>query len=229
MLGGSEAFPLSSITPGFDSLVLSPTLFNPAGTMFITPSISSIEFINRPGGIIPPTMIKTNILSQPIGIIGEGSLLLPSDIFVPSFQLVSDLGAGALRLPLGLFNDSCDIPHIKESVTKIFYYKMLDKWLYDKDDSKKLLGYLKVVDGKVELIKDIDNKDDYMKNDQATVDKKVEFIEKNIFRIDDVFAILKKFVDGTRISWCDLTKNGSFIRDAMNHTLEKMFKRLIKK
>lgn len=196
-------------------------LYSSSDSMLLTPSLSSIEFITEPNSIIPPTMTKVNIPS----LIGDTSLLVQSDIFVPSFSVYPDVSS--LKIPLALINDVCDTPVIKETVTKIFYYKLLDKWLYDNDDAGYILGYLKVIDGKVELIKDIDKKDDYKANTQDIVDKKVDYIEDKIIKIDDILAILKKFVEGTHISWCELPKNSFFVKEAIEKTLERKLKRLI--
>jgi len=131
----------------------------------------------------------------------------------------------SLRIPI--IDDVCDVPEIKEKVCKIFYYKLLDKWLYDIDDSGYILGYLKIVDGKASLIKNIEHKDDYKSTSQSDTDKKVSYIEDNVFKLDDVAEVLKKFVAGTRISWCKLPKSSSFVRESIEKSLVNKLKKLI--
>lgn len=202
----------------FDTLSLSSLSFGTDGDVYVVPTISPIEFIVSPNSIVPPTMYT---LKQPKSLIPIGlgtSMLIPSDIFVPSFNVEKSLTS---------YGDVCDTPGIRETVTKIIYYKFLDKWLYEDHKSKYLLGYLKIIGDTVQLIGNIDEKDDYHKNTQKDVDKKVEYIEDNIISINDVYSILSKFTASTYISWCDVTKNSYFVRDAIEKTLEKKFKRLI--
>lgn len=202
------------ISSSLDSLSLSSDLMSDV-KVFVSPTD------NIPGRIIPPTMINAKKIDIPFG----SSLLMASDIVIPSFQI---LETKSYRVPLSYYEDVCDTASIKEDIVKIFYYKFLDKWLYDNDASMYLLKYIKVSGDKVELISKLKDTDDYIKNDQKVVDKKVDFIEKNLLSMEDVYEILKKFVTETRVSWCDLTKNKLFVREAIEKTLRKKMKRLIK-
>jgi hypothetical protein len=161
-----------------------------------------------------------------LGPYGFGTtMLIPSDIYVPSFSIVSNVLS--MKTPFSIYDDVCNTPSIRENVSKIIYYKLLDKWLYDNEKSKYLLGYLKVSDGKVHLIGDLDKKDDYKNNSQEVADKKVEYIENNVLSIGDVYAILQKFTESTHVSWCELTKDTFFVRESIEKTLEKKFKRMV--
>jgi hypothetical protein len=198
---------------------LSDQLISP---LFISPAISPVEFITDRDSIVIPSLLKFNTVTPYKVPYNESSLVLsPNDIYVPSFNVVRDVAS--LYSPL--YEDVCATPSIKEKVSKIFYYKMLDKWLYD--ESKYLLKYLKVSDGKVNLIKNLTDVDDYDTNSQEIVDKKVQFIEDNIFKLENVFEILKKFIASTNISWCELTTNSYFVREAIEKTLKHKFKKLI--
>ena len=226
---GSLGF-MTSITPtDLDTVILSPSIYGTDGQIFVTPTISPlspVDYIADPGSIIPPTMLKVKNVNMRIGPYGLGTtMLVPSDIYIPSFSVVSDILS--LRAPFSIYDDVCNTPSIRENVTKIIYYKLLDKWLYDNDESKYLLGYLKVSDGKVNLIGDLDKKDDYKNNSQEVVDKKVEYIEKHVLSVGDIYAILQKFTESTHVSWCELTKNKFFVRESIEKTLEKKFKRMV--
>jgi len=213
-------------TPGFISPPIKVTshVSDPEMT-----SVSSLAM--TPFG---PTVIKTPVfastvtstVSGPYGKFGPQFLnnrLILSDIFIPT----PNVGASSLRLPV--FNDVCDTAQIRERVTKLYRKKMLDKWLYRTEDSKYLNKYLHIVDGRVRLIENIEKPDDYKKNDQKTVDKKVDFIEENILSLEDVYTILQEFVKGTNISWCDLSNHSYFVREAIEKTLENKLKRMISK
>jgi hypothetical protein len=207
--------PLLLSTPTLETISLSSDLFGDA-KVFVSPSI------DIPGKIIPPTMMDAKILTSPFNL--GSSVLLTSDIVIPSFNIIS---TQTYRTPLFYFDDVCNTSNIKEDIVKIFYYKFLDKWLYDDDASMYLLKYLKVSGNKVELVSNKKNTDDYLKNNQEVIDKKVDFIEHNLFSKEELYEILKKFVSGTHISWCDLTKHKLFVREAIEKTLEKKMKRLM--
>lgn len=223
---------LTTISPMFiESPVISPNLLSP----MISPTlaqISPINFISQPDSIVPPVLFKGDLMTgvplvNGIPLASEFGLIMQPDIFVPSIKIVPNVTS--LRVPLSMYDDVCNIENIKESMIKIFYYKLLDKWLYDEDESKYLLKYLKVFGDKVELIKDIDHPDEFGKNSQEVVDKKVAFIEDRIFKKDDIALILHKFVQGTNISWCALPKNNYFVQEAIEKSLENKFKSLIEK
>lgn len=163
--------------------------------------------------------IVNNTTTKVSGIIG--SPLIMSDIFIPALNV----GASVLRRPV--HGDVCDTSAIRERVTKMFHKKMLDKWLFREENSKFINKYLKVVDGKVKLIDSLKNTDDYINNDQKTVEKKVDFIEDKILSLTDVYTILQQFVKGTNVSWCDLPKQSYFVREAIEKTLENKLMRMI--
>lgn len=200
--------------------------------------VSYIHPPSKPGYLSPPIKVTThssdeddmpfglNIKTQPIFIkdtFGRivGTKMLISDIYVPSLNV----GASLLRQPIT--EDVCDTPIMREKITKYYYKKTLDKWLFRKEKSKFLNKYLKVVDGKVKLITDIQHPDDYVNNNQETVDKKVNYIEEKFFTLADMYTILQHFVKGTHVSWCDLPKQSYFIKESIEKSLENKFVRLI--
>lgn len=209
--------PLSISSPSFmqQQIVISPlSPISPVvtpGTIAISPSLSPISVnLNK---LLPSAYLHSLKL-------GPWTVVDIDDIFIPSFKVISDL-----RVPV--YDDVCDTSEIKELVCKIFYDKLLRKWLYDIDESGYVFKYLKMVDGKVSLIKNLENTDDYKSNSQTVIDKKVDFIEENILKIEDIAKILTQFVKGTGISWCKLTKNSSFIREALEKSLVNKMKKLI--
>jgi hypothetical protein len=186
------------------------------------PNFSPFHFISESDSLIPPTMLKIKPYSFPFGNYGEYTVIVPSDIFIPNFKMTYDQ-----QMFSPYYKDVCDTKDLRETISKKLYYKFLDKWLYDEDKSKYLLGYFKHADGEIKLVKDADKKDDYNSNSQEIIDKKVAFIEKNIFRLEDMYIILKKFIYGTQISWCNLIQNSYIIREAIEKTLERKIEKLI--
>lgn len=205
------------ITTSLDTISLSPMIgFD--GSVFVTPTFAPFDMVADPDKIIPPTMFNVGAVKSRIGPYNIGTtMLLPNDIYVPSFSVMGNA--------LNLYNDVCDTPSIREKVTKIIYYKLLDKWLYNK--LMHLLGYLTVSDGKVRVISDPDKPDDYKKNTQDEIDKKVDYIENHVLSIGDVYAILQRFSEGTRVSWCELPKETFFVRESIEKSLEKKLKRMV--
>lgn len=207
----------------YSSTSMSPFL---STVQFESPLIEEVSFVSPsifPGA--PPTLIKGEIIHSPViprvGEIGAISVrpmytFLPADFHVPFINFMADT------------RDVCDVDVIKTDVVKMYYYKFLDKWLLDEDKSLSLLKFLIIKNGVVELAKDLETLDDLKKNSNEDIKKKVEFIEKNMFTIDDVKEILERFTRETRASWCDLGKHRYFIREAFNKSLKNKFKRLIK-
>lgn len=190
------------------SLRLSSVAMTPSGPAIVTTSLP-----------VTATRLSSTIKTPYRSVYGSSFIM--SDIYVPNITI----GASALRTPI--HGDVCDTSAIRERVSKLYWKKMIEKWLYRKDDCKRLNKYLKVVDGKVKLIDSIDKPDDYVSNDQRTVDLKSTFIEEKVMTLADTYAILKQFVKGTNTSWCDLPKQSYFVKEALEKTIENKLKRMI--
>jgi len=95
-------------------------------------------------------------------------------------------------------------PDVINRLVKYFYYKTLDKWLYE--ELSGLLRYLKVSNDKVHIIKS-ENDRDKENISQEEADKKVEYIEKEIFDKDDMYDILMKVTNETDLEIIKLPKN----------------------
>jgi hypothetical protein len=160
----------------------------------------------------------------------DDSPVFPYNVYIPSVTVMQSLNNLRRNYynPYTLYTtDVCDTPTIRSSVTKLLYYKFLDKWLQKVDLSQHVLGYLQVQNGVVSLIKDTSSKDDYRKNDIETIKLKVAYIENELLSMDDMYYILKKFVKSTNISWCNLTKSSYFIRETLERTLKNKMIRLM--
>lgn len=233
-----ETFSLLSPISSASEFILSPqiSLTEPPETIVLStiPSVENVTFFFSPhvpnapkDVIIPPIKVNAKVVKQPImttDILGRPNVLMAQDIFVPSMQLLTS--QNPLVVPL-IYGDSCNIENIKDDVSKMYYFKLLDKWMYENDKVKQVLKYLHVVDGKVKLIQSVEKVDDVKKNPQDIIDKKVDYIENNVLSQDEVRMILTRFVESTHISWCDLPKCGFLVRDAISKTLKNKLKRLI--
>ena len=117
-------------------------------------------------------------------------------------------------------------PNVRKTMLNYYYDFIRDKWLLD--ELNDILNYFTYKDGKVELIK---NLADYSPNNIAkdsdeTAEKKVKFIEKNIFTKYDLLELLDKFTRETNTKWVNLPKNEFFLRQA---TKEYILKKIIRK
>lgn len=118
-------------------------------------------------------------------------------------------------------------PKIHRRVTKYYYGKTLDDWMYD--ELLDLLNYLVVRGNQVELISSISqyNPTTVHKNTQEQIDMKVDFIEKYFFKKDDMTKILHKFIEETGTSWYHLVENEYFIRQMIKDFIKKRFRKAI--
>jgi hypothetical protein len=239
MNAGSAA--ISTLSPYLESIVSPSFIVGDAYVMnpLVQQSVSPVHFISDPNSIIPPVkshvIVSTNPLIPPVIVpsnplispVLSPNLIISEDIFVPTVQLVSN--GRNVTLPMVLYDDVCDIENIKSQIVKMYYYKLLDKWLYDKDDGKKVLNLLKVSGDKVNVIENINDRANIKEDTQEIVDKKVDFIEKNIVTQRDIYHILEKFVNETHISWCRLIKVDDLVKSSIIHSIKNKIKKLIHK
>ena len=119
---------------------------------------------------------------------------------------------------LDLNNDK----ELQKKVTKYYYYKTLDKWLKKQTDMLDILNYFRIVNGNVELIGNIKdyNSKNIEKDTQQDIDKKVDYIEKNILTREAIYDIVKKYVRETSTNWYDLyDKSTFFIKELIKRYL----------
>lgn len=160
--------------------------------------------------------IMSIIMTQPAPfIISTESPYIPSITFIqeqPYMAVYENLDAN---------------PEVHADMARYFYYKTLDKWLYD--DLIDILNYFVVTGGKVELIKNMnDYKSDIVNKDtQENIEAKISFIEKYLFSKDNMMKILKKFVRETSTHWYQLTKNEYYVRQVVKHYLKNKIKKAI--
>jgi hypothetical protein len=117
-------------------------------------------------------------------------------------------------------------PEVINRLVKYFYYKVLDDYLYD--ELSGLLKYLKVSNNKVHIIKNEDDRDKENIS-QEEADKKVEYIEHEIFDKDDMYEILMKISNETDIELIKLPKNEYIIQGYVKKFLKKEFNRIMNK
>lgn len=116
---------------------------------------------------------------------------------------------------------------VQQDVTKYFMYKTLDKWIYTEFSS--VLKYLIYKDGKVVLIKRIDDKDsnDVSKDSEKALEAKSDFIEKHILSESKTRAVLIRIMSELRLKWFELPYREDLVKDVMERYLKKKLKKMI--
>ncbi len=211
---------LSPVVPLISPLVTSPSkpgeiVISPVGNVY-SPIIDAfspvIPFPLSPVSALAPSPF----VSAPVVMTLDGPPYKTSVDFSYSQPLVS------------VYRDLEADPKVQKRMVKYFFYKVLDKWLFE--DLKDLLGYLNVTGEKVSLISDT-NKFNATSSEKDSVDvinKKADFIGKYIFTMSVMTKVLRKFVQEANASWYDLPKHEFFIRQVVRDNLEKALKLAIK-
>lgn len=158
--------------------------------------------------------------------------LIPSVLVQPSLPLVTTVTTQpVVAFPLHPSLDLNKSSELHKKVTSYFYYKTLDKWLRKEKDMLGILNYLKVTDRGVDVL---DNMNEYKetnidKDTQDTINKKIDYIEKNILDKTDIYMILKEYVKETHTNWFDLEKNSYFIKELIRKFLKRKLQTMIER
>lgn len=116
----------------------------------------------------------------------------------------------------------------KKTITKYYYYKILDSWLYK--DLLPLLAFTKIQDGRVRIIKSLNEFDmeKLMKDSEEDIEKKVEYFEKNIITKDLVKHVLNRIMKEKRLTLTELKKNHEIVKKYTYKYLSKKIRDNIK-
>lgn len=130
---------------------------------------------------------------------------------------------------IGTYETIDNDPSVRKRILNYYFDLIRDDWLLD--DINDVLNYLKVDNGKVHLIKSME---DYsrqnVKNDtDKTAEEKIEFIEREYLNKYDLAHILGKFVKETGTKWVELPKNEFFVKKLIKEYLIKKLKKDIKR
>lgn len=126
------------------------------------------------------------------------------------------------------YNDLNDDKDVQKTVTKYFYYKIVDKWLLD--DLLPLLAFVEIVDGEPRLIKSLDefNIEKLGKESESDTRKKAKYMEHKIISKDLVRHVLKKVCSENNINWYGLNKHNNKIKKILFKYLSDKIKSAIK-
>jgi len=203
------------------SVTISPLTISPISPFTFSPVIDS-PFISP---ISPISSISPVIQLSPFS---PFSPLSPVTPVIPHVPIVTSLNMTYPKPTLAFYQDIDKDPEIHKFLSEKYYYKTLEKWLYD--DLINFLNYFYVKDGVVSIINSMDElKSTVDKDSEENIHKKIEFIKKYVFKKKDMYNILKKYVEETGSAWVNLHKNQYFIIQVVENYLKKKIKKHIGK
>lgn len=118
--------------------------------------------------------------------------------------------------------------NIQKRVINYFYYKTLEKWLYDDSDMTKLLKFFTISNDKIVLVKSLN---DYEKAARESEDSeshkklKVDFIAKYLLTKTKMGDFIYKFIKQSGIPWINLYRNQRQVKQFIRR---KLYKKLVK-
>ena len=123
----------------------------------------------------------------------------------------------------GFYKDLNKDKSIQKSLSKYYYYKILDKWIYN--NLKPLLAFVNISSGKAHLIKSMEDFDvlSLEKDSSEDINKKIEYMEEMLITKQMVKHVLKKICRENNIKWYDLNKHTPKIKKVFyNYFLDKL-------
>jgi hypothetical protein len=129
----------------------------------------------------------------------------------------------------GFYKDLNKDKSVQKNLTKYYYYKILDKWLYK--ELLPLLAFVDTSDDKPQLIKSLADYDvkKLASESEETIEKKINYLEKVLITKDMVRHVLKKICSENGVNWYDLDKNEKKIKTVFNNYILDKLKDSIKK
>ena len=204
----SDSLPLTSIT----NIIQTPASLSPLShlTPFSPVSLTSTTSLLPP--LSPMLKPKTS------------SMILTSPTSPPYYTTV-DLRYS--RPLISVIENLDHNPEIQHRLTNYYFYKILDKWLWN--DMNDILNYFNVQGNKVSVISNMSQykPTNVHKDTQKTTELKVKFIEEKFLTKGLVRRILHKFATETGTQWVDIPHNEYFFRQAFMKVLKKKILRAI--
>lgn len=173
--------------------------------------------------------MSTIILSEPVVLSDTHDIFTILNVPKPSLSFTPATTFYTTVPITPTYTDLNEDVKVHARMTKFFYFKMLDNWFYN--DLVDFLSYFTISGDNVSLIKKLsDFKEDSVKKDTIEdMEKKIDYIEKKIFSMEDMYNILFKFVRETSTNWYDLYKHESLIMAVVRRYLRHKIKKLISK
>lgn len=174
--------------------------------------------------LIPPSSPLETVVVTPDSLSFTDSIVIDplSNSLLTDTPFSASINLNYSQPMFSFYEDLNNDPEIHQKLTKYFYYKILDKWLFD--DLIDLLNYLTIEGNKIKL-------GSYKKSNTTSnseIKKKVDYFEKYILKKRHVYKILKQFVKRTGTRWVDLPKNEYYLIQVFENKLKKIIKQMLK-
>jgi len=130
---------------------------------------------------------------------------------------------------IGMYETIDTNPDVRSKMLRYYFDLIRDDWLLD--DLNDILNYFNYKDGKVNMINKLEeyNPNNIAKDTDQIAEKKVEFIEKNVFTKHDLKHVLRKFTKESNSKWVDLPKNEFFLKKVVKEYIIKEIKNKLRK
>ncbi len=104
-------------------------------------------------------------------------------------------------LTYGVYNDVNKDKHVAKTITKYYYYKLLDKWLFK--DLLPLVAFVEIAEGKPRLIRNLGdyNMAQLATDSVDTIEKKIDYLAEVLITKEMVKHVLKKFMGKHGLRW----------------------------
>jgi hypothetical protein len=176
-----------------------------------------MDYLLRHSPIVSVPIVNTTLMNS-TNII-DGDRMTP--FIAPDYT-------NPLRIVSGYYPDLDKDPQVHRTLKKYYYYKLLDKWMYN--DLKSLLAYVALDNGKAKLINSISdynqNSVNNAKEDDLTL--RINFIE-NLISTDLIKSVLERIVHKYGIHWYHLNKNEDIIKKKLEIAIKEFLESKIKK
>ena len=129
----------------------------------------------------------------------------------------------------GFYYDLNKDKSVQKNLTKYYFYKILDKWIYK--ELMPLLAFVDISSEKPRLINSLSQYDvkKLLTNSEEQIEKKINYLERFIITKDMVRHVLKKICSENGINWYHLDKNEKKIKTVFYNYLLSKLKESIKK
>ena len=129
---------------------------------------------------------------------------------------------------IGFYESIDNNPDVRKKMINYYYDLVRDKWLLD--DLNDILNYFVYKNGQVSMIKNLSeyNPNNIANDTDQIAEKKVEFIEKEIFTKYHLTDLLTRFSKESNTKFVDMPKANYFVKDSIEKYIKKEIKKKLK-
>lgn len=145
----------------------------------------------------------------------------------PSAPYVTSLNFGYTTPVIGVYDNLNADVNVHNRMTKYYYHKILEKWLYE--DLLDVLSYFKMKGNEVDVLDDLNEykAGSAERDSEANREKKIDFLEKYFLTKSFVMRAITEFVHSTYANWYDLYKHEYLLIELFKKKLIKRVKKAI--